>query len=148
MFEKREGETSYVEGKAAETIVGSSVKLKGNLKSDGDITIDGHLNGEIRTKASVIIGPHANVVANIKAKNIEIAGVVQGNIEADSKLEVTDTGRVFGDIAASILVVSPGALFTGKCTMSEPKGEIDLEPLLSTEEEPLEEEKSHKKEKK
>ncbi len=144
MFEKKD-ELHLEEGNSAETIVGTSVKLKGNLISNGDITIDGHVAGDIKTKSGVFIGPNANILANIKAKDIEISGIVQGNIEAKDKLEISETGKVFGDIAASILVVSPGAIFTGKCAMVEPKYESELEPILETEEsQPLEEKKKKK----
>lgn len=144
MFEKKD-EFHLETGQAAETIVGTSVKLKGNLVSNGDITIDGHVAGDIKTKSGVFIGPNANILANIKAKDIEVAGIVQGNIEAKDKLEISETGKVYGDITASILVVSPGAIFTGKCAMTEPKYEPELEPILETEEvRPAEEEKKKK----
>jgi cytoskeletal protein CcmA (bactofilin family) len=148
MFEKRDDFHLESGGKAAETIVGTSVKLKGNLRSDGDITIDGNVAGDIKTKSGVYVGPNANIIANIKAKDIEISGVVQGNIEASDKLEITETGKVFGDIMASVLVVAPGALFSGKCAMTEPKYEADLEPTLDIEEDLQPEEKTESKKEK
>jgi cytoskeletal protein CcmA (bactofilin family) len=117
MFEKKVEDVSS--GGIAETIVGSSVKLKGTLKSDGDITVDGSVNGEIKTKGTVNIGPNANIIANIKAKNITVSGTVQGNISADERLNISETGRVYGDISANIISISPGALFTGKSNMAE-----------------------------
>lgn len=142
MFEKKEDFPS-TDNKSIETIVGESVKLKGNLKSDGDIIINGSIAGDVKTKASVQVGTSANVVANIKAANVQVSGVVQGNIEARETLQISETGKVYGDITVGVLVVSPGALFSGKCTMPETKREIDLEPVLETEEE-LEETKEEK----
>ena len=101
MFEKKEEQMSS--GGVAETIVGTSVKLKGNLQSNGDITVDGSVNGEIKTKGTVNIGPNANVIANVKAKKVTVAGTVQGNIEAVERLTITETGRVYGDIIANLL---------------------------------------------
>ncbi len=145
MFEKKEDFPS-VDNKSVETIVGESVKLKGNLKSDGDVIINGSVSGDVRTKASVKVGIHANVVASIKAANVQISGVVQGNIDAKDTLQISETGKVYGDIQAGVLVVSPGALFSGKCSMIETKREIELEPVLETEEEPEpEKEESGKK---
>lgn len=137
MFEgRREDE---IPSGVAETIVGTSVKLKGNLKSDGDITVDGSINGEIKTKGTVIVGPNANIIASVKAKNISVSGTVQGNISASERLSITETGRVFGDINANILNIAPGAIFTGKSTMVETVNESEIEPTVEEDEEVHEE---------
>lgn len=127
MFENNKKE-EYISSATAETIVGTSVKLKGNLKSDGDITIDGNINGEVKTKGTVNIGPNANIIGSIKAKHVIAAGTVQGNINATEKLTITETGRVYGDIATNTLSISSGAIFTGKSAMVENVhgGEIEL----------------------
>jgi cytoskeletal protein CcmA (bactofilin family) len=137
MFDKRD---EIITGGAAETIVGTSVKLKGNLKSDGDITVDGNVNGEIKTKGTVNIGVNAHIIANIQARNINIAGTVQGNVVANEKLSISETGRVFGDISANILAISAGALFSGKSTMSENVKEPEIELTLESETEEIVEE--------
>jgi cytoskeletal protein CcmA (bactofilin family) len=134
MFEKQKGEVVVNEG-AAETIVGTSVKLKGNLKSDGDVVIDGVVTGEVKTKGSVKIGPNANIIANVKAKNVAISGAVQGNVEAQDRLEISETGKVLGDIAANVLSIAPGAVFSGKSTMVEVHKEEITEPVAETGEE-------------
>jgi cytoskeletal protein CcmA (bactofilin family) len=132
MFDKKE---ELVSTGVAETIVGTSVKLKGNLKSEGDITIDGSINGEVKTKGSVNIGPNANIIAtSIKAKNINVAGTVQGNIQATDRLNITETGRVYGDISANILSISSGAIFSGKSIMIENVKETEIEPVAEKEE--------------
>ncbi|MDO8507237.1 MAG: polymer-forming cytoskeletal protein [bacterium] len=143
MFDKKE-DFPTVDNKSVETIVGESVKLKGNLKSDGDIIINGSVAGDVKTKASVQVGTSANVVASVKAANVQVSGVVQGNIEAKETLQISETGKVYGDIHAGVLVVSPGALFSGKCTMLETKRDIELEPILEEEQEPEEENKKEK----
>lgn len=132
MFEKKEEQMSS--GGVAETIVGTSVKLKGNLQSNGDITVDGSVNGEIKTKGTVNIGPNANVIANVKAKKVTVAGTVQGNIEAVERLTITETGRVYGDIIANLLSISAGAIFTGKSAMVEKVKEPTIEPVAEKEE--------------
>jgi cytoskeletal protein CcmA (bactofilin family) len=132
MFEKKDEAVSS--SGVAETIVGTSVKLKGNLQSGGDITIDGSVNGEIKTKGSVNIGPNANVIANVKAKRVTVAGTVQGNIEAVERLTLTETGRVYGDVVVNLLSISAGAIFTGKSTMIEKVKQPTNEPVAEKEE--------------
>lgn len=134
MFENKRDEFVSVSNGVAETIVGTSVKLKGNLKSDGDITVDGSVNGEIKTKGTVTVGPNANIIASVKAKNVIISGTVQGNISATERLNITETGRVYGDISANILSISSGAIFSGKSSMIEAVHEHEIEPIIEKEE--------------
>lgn len=131
MFDRKD---ELVQVGAAETVVGTSVKLKGNLKSDGDITVDGSVNGEIKTKGTVNIGPNANIIANVHAKNVIISGTVQGNVVATDRLNISESGRVYGDISANILSISAGALFTGKSTMAENIKEPEMELVAEKEE--------------
>lgn len=117
MFEK--GKEEITRSGGSETIVGASVKLKGNLRSDGDVIIEGSVTGDLKTKGSVKIGENASVVANVQAENIVIAGTVQGSIDIKDKLEITSSGRVIGDISANILSIAPGAMFTGNAKMPD-----------------------------
>lgn len=116
MFDKR---TDFEEVKGAETVVGTSVKLKGNLKSDGNITVNGSVSGEIRTKSDVIIGGSAEIKANVVAKNCSIAGIVQGNIKVGDELRITETGKVYGDVEAKVLNIASGAIFCGRSMMAD-----------------------------
>jgi len=116
MFDKKE---EFEENKNAETVVGTSVKLKGTLKSDGNITINGSVSGEVRTKMDVLVGGSADIRANIIAKNAVVSGIVQGNIKVDNELSITQTGKVYGDIEAKILNIASGAYFTGKSSMKD-----------------------------
>ena len=131
VFERKEEQ--LISG-AAETVVGTSVKLKGNLKSDGDITVDGSVNGEIKTKGTVTIGPNANIIASVHAKNVNVAGTVQGNVVATDRLNISESGRVYGDVSANILSISAGALFSGKSTMADNIKEPEIELVVETEE--------------
>jgi cytoskeletal protein CcmA (bactofilin family) len=134
MFENRKDEYIPVSNGTGETIVGTSVKLKGNLKSDGDITIDGSINGEIKTKGTITVGPNANIIGNIKAKEVNISGTVQGNIHTTERLNINETGRVFGDVCTNILTILAGAVFTGKSTMVENIKQAEIEPVFEAEE--------------
>lgn len=123
-----------------ETIVGGSVKLKGNLKSEGDITLGGSLTGEIKTKGNLTILKEATVEGKVTAQNVKVAGVINGNIEAKEQLELTETGKIFGDLKTNILVIRPGGIFNGKSemkaeTLKEEVLEVSPEPEYTTSEE-------------
>lgn len=131
MFEK--GKEEIVKAGGSETIVGASVKLKGSLRSDGNMLIEGAVNGDLKTKGSVKIGESANVVANIQANDIVVSGSVQGNIVAKERLEITESGKVIGDIVTNVLSIAPGAVFSGKCEMSDHQKQ-DAKPVIEVSE--------------
>lgn len=133
-----------VKNDGAETIVGTSVKLKGNLNSTGDIIVDGSVSGELKTKGSVVVGPNANILANVKAQNVQVSGMVQGNIEASDKIQITETGRVMGDIAANVLSIAPGAVFSGNSKMNDTHREVSPEMTMEESETPKKEENKNK----
>jgi cytoskeletal protein CcmA (bactofilin family) len=105
------------EVESSETIVGTAVKLRGNLKSEGNVKVEGNLTGEIKAKENVLITQTAEIKAKISAQNVTVAGIVNGNIDAKERLEITESGKVFGDITCNILVIKEGAIFSGKSIM-------------------------------
>lgn len=101
----------------AETVVGPSVKIQGDLNSEGNIRIEGQVTGKVKTTQNVYVGESAKIIADILAGNCTIAGEVQGNIKVTGSLILESSARLAGDIGCAILRVEDGAQFTGKCTM-------------------------------
>jgi len=118
-----------------DTLVGKDVLVKGNLISDGDIQINGHLDGQIETSKDVIISEQAKIKANIKANNVYVAGEVTGNIETKGKLEILETGRVNGDVTSQSLSIEPGGILKGISTMKETEETEPTRPAYEVEEE-------------
>jgi len=103
--------------KEAETVIGSSVKLKGDFHGQGDIIIEGILDGSLKTTNNLFVGDKAKVRADIEAKDAKIGGEIKGNIKVKGHLEITSTAKIFGDIEVGSLSVARGAVINGKCTM-------------------------------
>jgi len=100
-----------------ETIIGPTVKLDGDFIGEGDIIVEGIVNGNIKTKKYLRIGENAQINAEIEANDAFIAGVVNGNMKITGKLEITATAKIKGDIEASLISVESGALINGKLQM-------------------------------
>jgi len=105
-----------------ETVIGSSVKVKGNFIGQGNVKVEGTISGRLDTKGDVRIGSGAKAQANIKARNVFISGEVKGTIKAVEKTVLNSTARVLGDIETKSLSIESGAMFSGKCLMGD---EID-----------------------
>ena len=97
--------------------MGPGTELQGELRFQDVVRIDGKFNGTVESKGSLLIGEPGQVIAKIKIGNIAISGRVEGSISASKKVEILNTGKVFGDVTTPILIVEEGAVLEGKCTM-------------------------------
>jgi cytoskeletal protein CcmA (bactofilin family) len=109
-----------------DNIIGPKTSFQGHLKAEGNVRVDGYLEGSVETKGNVIIGEGAKVSADIIASNVQVWGAVKGNISAVGRLEILPSGRVWGDIKVTSLLIDEGGLFRGKSVMA---GE-EKEPFL------------------
>ena len=99
------------------TVFGKDTDFDGELEFKKSLQIDGKFKGEISSGGYLVIGEGAVVEANIKAKTVIIMGTVKGNIEAQSKLEIHEKGKLFGNIRTAKLRIADGVVFEGKCEM-------------------------------
>lgn len=112
------------QSKVAHANIGQSLFIKGEVSGSEDLTVDGRVEGRIDLKDhNLTIGPNGKVHADVHAKNITIVGEITGNVVADEKVDLTDSGRLVGDIRAPRISVSDGAQFKGSVDMLQSKGE-------------------------
>lgn len=100
------------------TLIGGGAVVEGKIKTDGSIRIDGKLVGEMTAKANAAIGSSGSVEGSLSARNVSVAGKVQGTVAASEKLILEAKSIMRGDVKASRLVVDEGAMFDGKCVMT------------------------------
>ena len=98
-------------------MIGAGTSLKGDITSNGDLRIDGTLNGNIIGSAKVIIGANGAVEGDISCQQADIMGTVTGSIKAKELLQLKNGSVVKGNIAAGKLQVEPAATFNGQCHM-------------------------------
>lgn len=103
----------------AETIISASVKVEGDFVSEGNVLIEGSVEGSLRTQKDLRVGEQARIAANVTAANAVIAGEVKGNVTVSERLELEATARILGDVITKNLVVASGAVLNGKVTMNE-----------------------------
>ncbi len=120
MFGSKKPQTvvTAVSNTKPETIIGSNTSFVGTIKSDGNMRIDGTVEGDIEVLGNLIIGETGRVIATIKSQNCHVSGAVRGEITVVDQLEISPTGKVWGDIMTSALHIEPGGLFRGQSTMS------------------------------
>ncbi len=100
------------------SLVGTKTTIEGVIRTEGSIRIDGRLVGDVIAKANAAVGTTGLVEGNVTARNISLAGKVNGTVTAYEKLVLEGKSVMHGDIRAARLVVDEGALFDGHCAMS------------------------------
>ncbi|MFA6260190.1 MAG: polymer-forming cytoskeletal protein [Bacteroidia bacterium] len=110
-------------------IVNVGTTITGDLVSDGDMRLDGHVKGYISSKARLVLGPTSKVDGDIKAANLEISGEVNGNIFVSELLTVKSTAKINGDLVTAKMIIEAGAEFNGKCAMKDAGNHFKARPL-------------------
>lgn len=124
MFNK-EKNTAYPQNSSnSATLIAFGTILKGDVKSENDLRIDGAIHGNIFCTAKIIIGPTGFVEGNIEGANADITGKVQGNVSVKDLLQLKSEGSVQGNIIAAKLQIDPTAVFNGKCQMGASAGSV------------------------
>ena len=108
---------------APSTSVDATSELEGRLRCKQTLRIDGCIKGEVECEKTVLIGEGAKVFANIAADEVQIAGVVEGDIAARRKITLERTAVVIGDLTTPGIVIEEGAKLKGRIVIGS-----DAEP--------------------
>ena len=101
------------------TTLTTDVEIKGTIKFDKVMNVDGKFEGEmIANNGELIVGKTGAVKANVKVKNATIAGRLDGNVEAAEKVELKQNAQLIGDLQAKTLVIEEGVVFVGQCNVN------------------------------
>lgn len=99
------------------TLVAGNAVWEGKLRSDGDVRVEGVVQGEIDTAATLVIAQEARVMGTIRARNVLIGGEVEGDVLCEERLEVLPGGSARGQINSGTLVVHEGAYIDSRFQM-------------------------------
>jgi cytoskeletal protein CcmA (bactofilin family) len=106
--------------RGSNTIIGTSITIRGDITAEETVTIEGSVDGTIETTQNVVIAPEGRVRADIRASVITISGRVKGNMFATYKVDLTASGQLEGNIQAPKLAIAESAVFRGSIDMSQP----------------------------
>ena len=95
------------------SVISKSLKITGQLESTEDIHIEGEVEGDVRG-VSVRVGQSARINGTVYGEEVELAGTVNGKIEA-RKVVLTSTAHLSGDIVHQDIRIDSGAYIDGNC---------------------------------
>lgn len=102
-------------------ILSSDVEIKGSIKFQNELIIDGKIEGEIISSGVLTVGENAEIRGEIKTKSVTVLGKVHGNITVDERCELKTRAQLIGDLKAARLMIEEGATFVGKSEVTPNK---------------------------
>ncbi len=134
-------------------MLGPRDRLIGQLFIEGDLHLDGTVEGEVSATGDVEIADEARVKASIAGGDVSIHGHVNGAVTARKRLIVARSGSLIGDVRVARLVVQDGATFSGNVSMgphveapaktpepvemAKPSAELVAEPVADAIDKPI-----------
>ena len=110
------------------TSVDASTELDGKLRCKETLRIDGRIKGQVECEKSVLVGEGARVHASIEADEVQIAGMVKGDITARRKITLQRSAVVTGNLSTPGIVIEEGAKLEGRIVIGS-----DAEPVKARE---------------
>ena len=102
-------------------LLSSDVEIKGSIKFQNELTVDGKVEGEINSAGVLTVGENSEIKGEIKTKSVTVYGKVHGNITVEERCELKARATLFGDLKATRLVIEEGATFVGKSEVTPNK---------------------------
>lgn len=99
------------------SVIGADLTIIGNLQSNGEVQIEGTVQGDL-TAARLVVGPHAKITGSLIAEDIVVQGTVMGSIRGN-RVTLQSSSKVEGDILHQSLAIEQGAFFEGKSRRAE-----------------------------
>lgn len=115
----------------APSLISNNLTVTGNMKTEGEIQIDGSIEGDVHCGA-LTVGEKASITGEIVADRIIVHGTVSGRIRA-RQVQLATTAHVIGDVYHDTLAIEAGAFLEGHCKRNDSSGTAGKsEPKLST----------------
>lgn len=115
MFDKPQKSYTDLLGKTNRMVEGTTIE--GNIISQADFRLDGHLIGNFTSTGRLVIGPAGSVTGDVICKTADIEGKFNGKIDVTDILNIRSKASIKGEATVGKLSVEPGADFSASCVM-------------------------------
>jgi len=122
--------------KAAASVLSSDLTVTGNIKTTGDVQVEGVVEGDIRAHL-LTVGESATIKGEIVADDVVVHGRVVGRVRG-LKVRLTSTAKVEGDIIHKTIAIESGAHFEGSVQrQDDPLGGANAPKLMAPKSAPM-----------
>lgn len=119
MYDIKDSKAFDTDEEDFDTVMASDITFTGNIRFAKPFMIKGKMSGNIDATSDLLIDTNAEINADITTDRVLVRGKVTGNVKGKKLVYVTSTGSIKGDITSAQVVLEPGAIFSGKCSMTE-----------------------------
>lgn len=96
------------------TTLGADAVFKGQLEFKKGVRLLGKFEGEINSGGQLLVAEGASLTGDVKASSIRVEGTIKGNLDAETKVQLSGSARLEGDLQTQTLEVSEGAVLIGR----------------------------------
>lgn len=107
-------------GAASITTIGETIRIQGTVTSSEEVHLNGALEGQVEVNGCLTIGASGKATANIKAREVIVAGSVKGNVETIDRLVLRAGSNFEGDVKTARIVIEEGAYLKGGVDITQP----------------------------
>lgn len=111
-----------------QNIIAKGTKIVGDFFSEGNIRVDGLIEGNIETPGKVVVGKDGEIKGKLKCSNAYFEGKLNGTLELSETLTLKSTAVIKGEVITQKLAVEPGATFNVSCVMKTTVKDINGGP--------------------
>jgi cytoskeletal protein CcmA (bactofilin family) len=101
-----------------EAIIGRSTRVRGRVSGDGDLLIEGSVEGDISVSGDVTIAEGGRATSTVEAAGVTLRGELDGDIRASGDVRIEVGARVRGDLHAESVALEEGAEFVGRLDLA------------------------------
>lgn len=110
---------------AREAVIGRTTRVRGRVSGDGDLVVEGTIDGDVTVSGDVTVGESATLSSNVDANAVTVRGAVEGDVRARGAIRIEAGARVRGDVSGGSFALDEGAEFAGRIDL-----QFDLPPEL------------------
>jgi len=103
-------------------IISPGTRIVGEVFSNGDIRVDGIVDGYLNTKAKVVVGPKGMIKGELICESADVTGKIDGKLSIKNELYLKSSAHITGELTTNKLVVESGAFINGNCVVGAQKG--------------------------
>ncbi len=122
----RSGAGNSAEAADFDAVIGASTRVRGRVTGDGDLLVEGQVDGDITVRGDVTIEQGARATSAVDAFGLTVRGDLEGDIRASGVVRIELGARVRGDIQGDLIALEEGAEFVGRLDAT-----FELPPELS-----------------
>lgn len=109
--DKQQGNSSI------QNIIAKGTRIVGDFSSEGDIRVDGVIEGNVKTPGKVVVGKTGEIIGTLESANAYFEGKFSGKLNLTGTLTLKASAQIKGEVVIQKLAVEPGADFNVTCTM-------------------------------